>query len=176
MDKASKRPQERPEPSDGGKPHKKRKARLANPSADTDASQREAEVEEVVEVEISSAVIGEAEVRGSDEVSADTAQKPAFLSDSRFAELPLSEGTQSALVEMGFNFMTKIQAKSIAPLLSGKDLLGAAKTGSGKTLAFLIPALELLSKVQFTSRNGTGVSYPTYSRPLPNQLTTISHS
>ena len=35
-----------------------------------------------------------------------------------------------------------------------RDLLGAAKTGSGKTLAFLIPAVELLFKLQFKPRNG----------------------
>ena len=35
--------------------------------------------------------------------------------------------------------MFEIQAKSIPPLMSGRDVLGAAKTGSGKTLAFLVP-------------------------------------
>ena len=44
---------------------------------------------------------------------------------------------------------TKIQAKAIPALLTGKDLIGAAKTGSGKTLAFLVPAVELLAKVGF---------------------------
>ncbi|KAG5531589.1 hypothetical protein RHGRI_026267 [Rhododendron griersonianum] len=50
-----------------------------------------------------------------------------------------------------------IQARSIPPLLEGKDVLGAARTGSGKTLAFLIPAVELLHHIRFTPRNGTGV-------------------
>jgi len=35
-----------------------------------------------------------------------------------------------------------------------RDLLGAAKTGSGKTLAFLIPVVELISKLGFKPRNG----------------------
>jgi len=35
-------------------------------------------------------------------------------------------------------------------LLKGRDLLGAAKTGSGKTLAFLIPAIELLYKYNYS--------------------------
>ena len=34
------------------------------------------------------------------------------------------------------------------------DLLGTAKTGSGKTLTFLIPAVELLYKLNFMPRNG----------------------
>jgi len=35
-----------------------------------------------------------------------------------------------------------------------RDLMGAARTGSGKTLAFLIPAVELLYKLNFKQRNG----------------------
>lgn len=56
--------------------------------------------------------------------------------------------------DMGFTTMTEIQAKAIPPLLEGRDLVGAAKTGSGKTLAFLIPAIELIYKLQFKPRNG----------------------
>ena len=32
--------------------------------------------------------------------------------------------------------------------------MGAAHTGSGKTLAFLVPAVELLYKLNFLPRNG----------------------
>ena len=53
--------------------------------------------------------------------------------------------------------MTKIQEKSIEYLLKGRDVVGAAKTGSGKTLAFLVPALELLDRVKFSQKMGTGV-------------------
>ena len=65
--------------------------------------------------------------------------------------------------------MTKIQAKTIPPLLEGKDVLGAAKTGAGKTLAFLVPTIELLSKVQFTARNGTGAIVISPTRELSLQ-------
>lgn len=43
---------------------------------------------------------------------------------------------------------------SSTPHLYFRDILGAAKTGSGKTLAFLIPAVELLYKLNFMPRNG----------------------
>ena len=82
----------------------------------------------------------------------------------------MSAGTKGALAAMGFTYMTKIQDKSVAALLSGKDLLGAAKTGSGKTLAFLVPAVELLSKVQFTGRNGTGAVVISPTRELSLQI------
>lgn len=55
---------------------------------------------------------------------------------------------------MGFTTLTEIQARSIPPLLEGRDLVGSAKTGSGKTLAFLIPAIELIYKLKFMPRNG----------------------
>lgn len=71
--------------------------------------------------------------------------------------------------EMKFTEMTEIQHKSIRPLLEGRDVLGAAKTGSGKTLAFLIPAVELLYKMSFTPRNGTGVLVISPTRELSLQ-------
>lgn len=72
----------------------------------------------------------------------------------RFEELSLSEQTKKAVQEMGFETMTEIQSRCIPAGMTGRDILGAAKTGSGKTLAFLIPAIELLSKLKFKPRNG----------------------
>lgn len=69
-------------------------------------------------------------------------------------EETVCENTLKAIQEMGFTSMTEIQAKSIPPLLEGRDLVGSAKTGSGKTLAFLIPAVELIYKLKFMPRNG----------------------
>ena len=71
-----------------------------------------------------------------------------------FSELGLSENTMKALEEMGFKTMTPVQEKAIPPLLTGRDVLGAARTGSGKTLAFLVPAVELLHRLKFKPRNG----------------------
>lgn len=78
------------------------------------------------------------------------------LNSRNFEELKdhISENTLKAITDMGFTTMTDIQAKSIPDLLEGRDLVGSAKTGSGKTLAFLIPAIELISKLKFMPRNG----------------------
>jgi len=72
----------------------------------------------------------------------------------KFAELNLSDKTMKALETMGFTNMTEIQRRGIPALLTGRDVLGAAKTGSGKTLAFLIPAIEMLHALRFKPRNG----------------------
>ncbi|KAL3277135.1 hypothetical protein HHI36_012489 [Cryptolaemus montrouzieri] len=82
----------------------------------------------------------------------------------------ISEKTFRAIVDMGYTTMTEIQAKSIPILLEGRDLVGAAKTGSGKTLAFLIPAVELIYKLQFKPRNGTGVIIISPTRELSMQI------
>ncbi|OHF02471.1 ATP-dependent RNA helicase HAS1 [Colletotrichum orchidophilum] len=87
-----------------------------------------------------------------------------------FSELNLSDKTMKAIGDMGFTKMTEIQRRGIPPLLSGKDVLGAAKTGSGKTLAFLIPAVEMLSALRFKPRNGTGVIVVSPTRELALQI------
>uniref|UniRef100_A0A480PKE6 ATP-dependent RNA helicase n=1 Tax=Sus scrofa TaxID=9823 RepID=A0A480PKE6_PIG len=91
--------------------------------------------------------------------------------DTSFASLTdlVNENTLRAIKEMGFTNMTEIQHKSIRPLLEGRDLLAAAKTGSGKTLAFLIPAVELIVKLRFMPRNGTGVLILSPTRELAMQ-------
>ncbi|XP_032596000.1 probable ATP-dependent RNA helicase pitchoune isoform X1 [Drosophila grimshawi] len=91
--------------------------------------------------------------------------------DRSFASLKgaVSEATLRAIAEMGFSEMTEIQSKSLTPLLKGRDLVGAAQTGSGKTLAFLIPAVELINKLHFMPRNGTGVIIISPTRELSMQ-------
>ena len=90
--------------------------------------------------------------------------------NDKFEDAGLSEPTMRAILDMGFKTMTKVQAKTIPPLLAGKDVLGAAKTGSGKTLAFLIPAIELLYSLKFKPRNGTGVIVVSPTRELALQI------
>ncbi|XP_047226733.1 ATP-dependent RNA helicase DDX18 [Girardinichthys multiradiatus] len=91
--------------------------------------------------------------------------------DTSFASLAglVSNNTLRGVKEMGFEHMTEIQHKTIRPLLDGRDILAAAKTGSGKTLAFLIPSIELINKLKFMPRNGTGVVILSPTRELAMQ-------
>lgn len=87
-----------------------------------------------------------------------------------FDSLGLCEASMKAIQEMSFTKMTEVQARCIPPLLAGKDVLGAARTGSGKTLAFLIPVVELLYRLKFKPRNGTGVIIVSPTRELALQI------
>jgi ATP-dependent RNA helicase DDX18/HAS1 len=95
---------------------------------------------------------------------------PTVDEPEKFAELKLSDRTMAAIKSMGFENMTEIQRRAIPPLMTGKDVLGAAKTGSGKTLAFLIPAIEMLYSMKFKPRNGTGVLIVSPTRELALQI------
>ncbi len=75
-----------------------------------------------------------------------------------------------AITEMGFTHMTEVQARTLPALLTGRDVLGAARTGSGKTLAFLIPCVELLYRAKFMPRNGTGALIISPTRELSMQV------
>ena len=94
-----------------------------------------------------------------------------ILSDQSFGSLKdtLCKATMQGIEDMGFTHMTDIQARSLPHLLEGRDLVGSAKTGSGKTLSFLIPAVELIYKLKFMPRNGTGVIIISPTRELSMQ-------
>lgn len=106
-----------------------------------------------------------------DDLNPEQALQNRDPNERSFASLKgiVSEPTLKAIEEMGFTEMTDIQVKSLPPLLQGRDLVGAAKTGSGKTLAFLIPAVELIYKLRFMPRNGTGVIIISPTRELSMQ-------
>uniref|UniRef100_A0A4W6E396 ATP-dependent RNA helicase n=2 Tax=Lates calcarifer TaxID=8187 RepID=A0A4W6E396_LATCA len=117
----------------------------------------------------------EEEEEEGDDDDEDQPELPSGLTgafeDTSFASLAelVSENTLKGVKEMGFEHMTEIQHKSIRPLLEGRDVLAAAKTGSGKTLAFLIPSIELIYKLKFMPRNGTGVVILSPTRELAMQ-------
>jgi len=58
-----------------------------------------------------------------------------------FEQLSISQPILQALLEIGYEAPSPIQAESIPHLLEGRDLLGQAQTGTGKTAAFAIPIL-----------------------------------
>lgn len=61
-----------------------------------------------------------------------------------FADLDLSPELLRTIDEVGYETPSPIQARSIPPLLEGRDLLGQAQTGTGKTAAFALPLLSRL--------------------------------
>ncbi|MEM8713263.1 MAG: DEAD/DEAH box helicase, partial [Planctomycetota bacterium] len=64
------------------------------------------------------------------------------LSSISFSSLGLGAPLAEAVLSLGFERPTPIQAEAIPALLSGSDLVGQSKTGSGKTAAFGLPVLE----------------------------------
>ncbi|MCO5573510.1 hypothetical protein L7F22_027281 [Adiantum nelumboides] len=106
------------------------------------------------------------------EASTSSSTKGADSTKQRepFSKLDLSPPTSRALENMGFSTMTEVQSRCIPPLMTGKDVLGAAQTGSGKTLAFVIPAIEMLSRLKFKPRNGTGAIIISPTRELALQI------
>ena len=73
-----------------------------------------------------------------------------YLSQQRFADLPLHPIVRDALKKKGFEFCTPIQALSLPISLSGRDVAGQAQTGTGKTMAFLTATFHHLLSHQKT--------------------------
>lgn len=60
----------------------------------------------------------------------------------RFEDLNLSDAILRAVIDMGFEAASPIQAQAIPAQLEGRDMIGQAQTGTGKTAAFGIPLLQ----------------------------------
>ncbi|CAF1030851.1 unnamed protein product [Rotaria sordida] len=161
---------------------KKKKRKLDNSHEITTinkkkAKKRKLETEEINNDEdLSSTAINENKDETKIETSGSIIPSGGHLTSVSFESLSekgVSDLTLKAINEMKLTTMTEIQAKSIVPLLEGRDLLASAKTGSGKTLAFLIPVVELMYKLRFMPRNGTGVIIISPTRELAMQTYSV---
>lgn len=66
------------------------------------------------------------------------AEKPNFLTQTRFDQFDLPPKVISGLNDAGFTACTPIQAQVLPVSLTGRDVAGQAQTGTGKTAAFLV--------------------------------------
>jgi ATP-dependent RNA helicase DeaD len=77
--------------------------------------------------------------------SPDTA---AETSAATFDDLQIHPSVLRAVVDVGYETPSAIQAATIPALMAGSDVVGLAQTGTGKTAAFALP---ILSKIDSTS-------------------------
>ncbi len=63
---------------------------------------------------------------------------------TEFASLPLKPELLASVESLGYAKMTPVQARSLPPLLAGRDVIAQAQTGSGKTAAFGLGLLQVL--------------------------------
>ncbi|MBT8036438.1 MAG: DEAD/DEAH box helicase [Verrucomicrobiae bacterium] len=88
-----------------------------------------------------------------------------------FQSLGLHTRILQAIDDAGYTQATPIQAKTIPPILQGKDVIGLAQTGTGKTAAFTLPLLSDLSqKSHELSTRGTRVLIIAPTRELVAQI------
>ena len=67
-----------------------------------------------------------------------------------FEDLNIHPAVLQAVVDVGYETPSAIQAATIPALLAGSDVVGLAQTGTGKTAAFAIP---VLSRIDAGSKN-----------------------
>lgn len=148
----------------------RKKAKSKKNTDSAEESESVQKISELISANSSGVESSDAKGDGSSSSSSSSSGRSTIFSNQRFDALPISDNLKSALKTQGFEQMTEIQAKSIPECLAGSDLVGAAKTGSGKTLAFLVPIIELLTKVQFTRKQGTGAIIISPTRELSLQI------
>jgi len=75
---------------------------------------------------------------------------------SRFHDYEIPAPVMHAIADLGFEYCTPIQEKSLAAVLAGQDLVGKANTGTGKTAVFLIAILCRLLAESGADAGGRG--------------------
>ncbi len=73
----------------------------------------------------------------------------AMTSPVTFADLQIDPLVLRAIVDVGYESPSAVQAATIPALMAGSDVVGLAQTGTGKTAAFALP---ILSKIDVTSK------------------------
>jgi ATP-dependent RNA helicase DeaD len=73
----------------------------------------------------------------------------ATSADLTFEDLQIHPSVLRAVVDVGYESPSAIQAATIPAMMAGSDVVGLAQTGTGKTAAFAIP---ILSKIDTGNR------------------------
>jgi ATP-dependent RNA helicase RhlB len=81
-------------------------------------------------------------------ISIPRADKPDFLTTTRFDDFDLPDEVRRGLDDAGFTACTPIQAQVLPVSLTGKDVGGQAQTGTGKTAAFLVTIFTRLLQAE----------------------------
>nr|WP_268778217.1 ATP-dependent RNA helicase RhlB [Microbulbifer donghaiensis] len=74
----------------------------------------------------------------------------------RFHDLGLPPELMHAIYDLGFQYCSPIQGRSLPHTLNGHDLVGKAQTGTGKTAAFLVTIIDDLLKNPFEGERYAG--------------------
>lgn len=82
------------------------------------------------------------ETKTVQEWSADEFEVPEVEGKVRFHDLGLGDELMHAIADLGFQYCSPIQARSLPFSLRGHDVVGKAQTGTGKTAAFLVTVIH----------------------------------
>ncbi|MCO4262668.1 DEAD/DEAH box helicase [Pseudarthrobacter raffinosi] len=116
------------------------------------AEEAPAKVEEApaAQTEAPAAKFEEAPVAKAEEAKTEEAPAKAEETEDegvKFADLGIDGRVLAALMDVGYEKPSPIQAATIPLLLEGRDVVGLAQTGTGKTAAFAVPALSRLAEL-----------------------------
>ena len=87
---------------------------------------------------------------------------------SSFQKLGLSDRVLEAVRRLGYAEPTPVQAQTIPAVLSGRDVIAAAKTGTGKTAAFSLPSMDRIGRA--AKGSGPLMLVVTPTRELAQQI------
>ncbi|KAI4311443.1 hypothetical protein MLD38_036339 [Melastoma candidum] len=91
--------------------------------------------------------VGHVEEEKNQEKEVNIVGEDSYLSETRFDQCAISPLSLKGINDAGYEKMTLVQEATLPVILKGKDVLAKAKTGTGKTVAFLLPSIEMITKL-----------------------------
>jgi ATP-dependent RNA helicase RhlE len=74
-----------------------------------------------------------------------------------FKDFGLNKQILTVIDEIGYKTPTLIQKKAIPYVINRRDMLATAQTGSGKTASFVLPTLQILSRLEIKKHHIKGL-------------------
>ncbi|XWS46206.1 hypothetical protein CRYUN_Cryun14cG0044800 [Craigia yunnanensis] len=127
---------------------------LGNFLSEEDSDFNDAEDDDEVFRKNASSALGlEKDVSQTGSPRSSPGKSESYLSETRFDQLSLSPLSLKGIKDAGYEKMTVVQEATLPAILKGNDVLAKARTGTGKTVAFLLPSIEIVSKLPHTDRD-----------------------
>lgn len=157
---AARAPQRKPYKKETPEEYRLRRAKRAQTNPEADAKKPESQKSAVRKPESRKPEARKPEIRKPEFKPVDWDESvfnvPAAEGKTSFPDLKISKDILHGIFDLGFQYLTQVQAEVLPKSMGGSDVTAQAQTGTGKTAAFLITIFDKVIKSPITEKRKPG--------------------